>query len=196
MQQLGAPDEEVHLFRLCGGRNWGWWECCKFTSLWFLLIACRHDNNKAKKSGNIQHELISIRRIKIYIYVCVCLFIYLYIFIYLFMYIFIYLYYISVCVFACTYVLCILDYISIYMCVCVLMYIYIYGRGSLGKLVWIHSFCGFTEARNTGNCRWVFSFLLYPFCRLKGRQFMARHTYHMAPNKVRRWDWHVNYEGQ
>lgn len=44
------------------------------------------------------------------------------------------------------------------MCVC--LCIYIYGRGSLGKLVWIHSFCGFTEARNTGNCRWVF----FHFC--------------------------------
>ena len=64
----------------------------------FLLIACRHDNNKAKKSGNIQHELISILRINIFIYLFIHSFIYLFTL------------YLCVCVFACTYVL----YIYIY----------------------------------------------------------------------------------
>ena len=98
---------------------------------------------------------------------CVCLF-FIYIHIHLFIYLFILYYIISLCVFACTYVLCILVYIYICVCAYVCIYIYIYGRGSLGKLVWIYSFCGFTEARNTGNCRWVFSIFALPLLSAQG----------------------------
>ena len=94
---------------------------------------------------------------------CVCLF-----FIYIHIHLFIYLYYISVCV--CMYLCTVYISIYIYICVCALVYVYIYicGRGSLGKLVWIHSFCGFTEARNTGNCRWVFSIFALPLLSAQG----------------------------
>ena len=92
---------------------------------------------------------------------CVCLF-----FIYIHIHLFIYLYYISVCV--CMYLCTVYISIYIYVCVRLCMYIYIYGRGSLGKLVWIHSFCGFTEARNTGNCRWVFSIFALPLLSAQG----------------------------
>ena len=133
-----------------------------------------------------------------YIYIYVCVFIF-YLYTYLFIYLFILYYIISLCVFACTYVLCILVYI--YICVCALVYVYIYIY--MVAEVWENWFGSihFVVSRRPetpGIAVGFFPFLLYPFCRLKGRQFMTRHTalcstvpmgaekYHMAPNKVRR----------
>ena len=109
-------------------------------------------------------------------------------FIYLLIYIVLLIYLLFIIVYLLMYIQCLFvngyAYIYIYsVCSLVRIHIYIYRydkfRGSLGKLVWIRSLCqlcGFTEARNIGNCRWVYPPFASPLCRLKGRQFMARHT--------------------
>ena len=123
---------------------------------------------------------------------CVCLF-----FIYIHIHLFIYLYYISVCV--CMYLCTVYISIYIYICVCALVYVYIYMVAEVWEN-WFGSihFVVSRRPETPGIAVGFFPFLLYPFCRLKGRQFMTRHTalcstvpmgaekYHMAPNKVRR----------